>query len=146
MRPNSTLLNDLPVGAHLVSPRWGYLHHGIYAGHGRVIHYAGFNRPLSRGPIEEVSFDRFAQGRAVHRRPWAEPRFSGDAVVERARSRLGESRYRFWTNNCEHLATWCVSGQSRSAQVDAVTTPLRATLGALGAWFPVRRSGQPNPG
>ncbi len=146
MPPRSMPMNDLPVGAHLVSPRWGYVHHGIYAGHGRVIHYAGFNRPLSRGPIEEVSFDRFAHGRVVHRKPWTAPRFSGDAVVERARSRLGESRYRFWTNNCEHLATWAVSGQSRSAQVDAVAAPLRDTLSAIGAWFGGRRSAQTSPG
>ena len=35
--------NQLPLGAHLVSPRWGYTHHGIYTGGGRVIHYAGLS-------------------------------------------------------------------------------------------------------
>jgi Lecithin retinol acyltransferase len=41
----------LEPGAHLTSPRRGYLHHGIYVGAGRVIHYGGFNRPFRRGPI-----------------------------------------------------------------------------------------------
>lgn len=30
----------IPLGAHLVSPRKRYRHHGIYVGNGRVIHYA----------------------------------------------------------------------------------------------------------
>lgn len=30
--------DDLPLGAHLTTPRRGYVHHGIYAGSGRVIH------------------------------------------------------------------------------------------------------------
>ena len=34
-------MNDEPsLGAHLISPRNGYSHHGIYVGSGRVIHYA----------------------------------------------------------------------------------------------------------
>jgi len=36
----------------------------------------------------------------------------------RARSRLGENDYRLLTNNCEHFYNWCLSGVSRSAQVE----------------------------
>jgi hypothetical protein len=133
-------LSALPVGAHLVTPRWGYLHHGIYAGGGRVIHYAGFKRPLHRGPVEEVPLARFTRGRALHVQVPAAPRFGGAAAVERARSRLGEDRYRFWSNNCEHLVEWCITGHSRSAQVDAWLAPWRKGLEALGAMFTVRRA------
>lgn len=28
-----------PIGAHLMVKHFGYTHHGIYAGRGRVIHY-----------------------------------------------------------------------------------------------------------
>jgi cell wall-associated NlpC family hydrolase len=31
-----------PLGAHLIVKHFGYSHHGIYAGRGRVIHYSGF--------------------------------------------------------------------------------------------------------
>jgi hypothetical protein len=30
------------LGAHLIVKHFGYSHHGIYAGRGRVIHYSGF--------------------------------------------------------------------------------------------------------
>jgi hypothetical protein len=43
-------------------------------------------------------------------------------VVRRARSRLGEDRYHVLTNNCEHFCEWCVHGQNRSYQVDALVS------------------------
>lgn len=128
MQPNPSQIADLPLGAHLTTPRWGYVHHGIHAGGGRVIHYAGFNRPLVGGPVEEVPIERFARGRAVHVKSSPLRRFAGADAVERARSRLGERRYRFWSNNCEHFAYWCISGQSRSVQVDAWKARVRGLL------------------
>lgn len=126
-------MEGLEPGTPLVSPRRGYLHHGIYAGNGRVIHYAGFDRSLRRGPVEEVPFERFARGRGVSARSWAAPKYSGQAIVERTRSRLGEDRYRLWSNNCEHFVAWCVSGTPQSAQVDAWRERLRHGVTALGA-------------
>jgi hypothetical protein len=102
----------MEMGAHLVTPRWGYLHHGIYVGEGRVIHYAGFKGLLRRGPVEEITLQEFAGGRGFTVKAVA-PR-----AVERARSRLGEDRYRFLSNNCEHFAEWCITGRSRSSQVE----------------------------
>ncbi|WP_316867889.1 styrene monooxygenase/indole monooxygenase family protein [Ralstonia mannitolilytica] len=32
---------SLALGAHLITPRLGYWHHGIYVGNGKVVHYAG---------------------------------------------------------------------------------------------------------
>lgn len=128
--------DELPLGAHLISQRRGYLHHGIYAGSGRVIHYAGFNRPLVRGPIEEVPIRQFAQGHDVRVKSWPAPAHTGEAAVARARSRLGEDRYRVWSNNCEHFANWCISGHSRSEQVEALSGRVRGLLRAL---VPVRR-------
>ena len=43
-------------------------------------------------------------------------------VVHRARSRLGEDRYHVLRNNCEHFCEWCVRGQNRSYQVDALVS------------------------
>lgn len=124
---------DWAVGTHLVSPRRGYQHHGLYAGHGRVIHYAGFNRLFRRAPVEEVSLSRFARGRGVQPLPHATPAFPGPAAVQRARSRLGEDRYRFWTNNCEHLVQWALNGTARSSQVERVVRGWRSALSRL-AW------------
>jgi len=138
------MLEPIPIGAHLVSPRRGYLHHGIYAGAGRVIHYAGFNRLFRRGPVEEIALEHFAAGNELRVKECVAPRFSGAAAVERARSRLGEDRYSFWSNNCEHLVEWCISGASRSAQVDAWAAHLRAGLSAMSALFATRARATPS--
>jgi HRAS-like suppressor 3 len=133
----------LEPGAHLTSPRRGYLHHGIYVGAGRVIHYGGFNRPFHRGPIEEVTLEAFANGRPLRVQAWAAPAYAGQAVVRRARARLGEDRYSFWSNNCEHFAQWCVTGTSRSAQVDAWVQWLSGAFAGLGSLLAPRRSAAP---
>jgi hypothetical protein len=41
-----------------------------------------------------------------------------NAIIDRARSRLGERRYRLLRNNCEHFSEWCIVGEPRSAQVE----------------------------
>lgn len=108
----------IPAGAHLVTPRRGFLHHGIYIGNGRVIHYAGYSRSGRRGPVEDVSLERFTRGRALWLKPADDARYGGADAVERARSRLGENRYRITSNNCEHFCEWCLRGLERSEQVE----------------------------
>ena len=94
----------LPLGAHLVTPRRGYLHHGIYVGDDRVVHYAGWSRKMLRGPLQETSLAEFADGRAVTVKASARAAYAAEEVVARARSRLGKNRYRLTTNNCEHFS------------------------------------------
>jgi hypothetical protein len=120
---------DFPLGTHLVTVRRGYLHHGIYVGEGKVVHYAGLSRSWQRGPVEEVSLEHFAAGRTVLIKPAVNARFNGAEVVRRARSRLGEDRYRVTSNNCEHFCEWCVDGEPRSEQVERwLDAPLLAVL------------------
>ncbi len=128
-----------PLGAHLVSLRAGYSHHGIYVGGGRVVHYAGLCVSLHRGPIEEVTLERFAAGYevAIVAHPCAA--FAGREAVARARSRLGEDRYRLLSNNCEHFCTWCVDGKGRSEQVRTCIAHPLAGLRVLRALVRARR-------
>lgn len=107
----------IEAGAHLVSEREGYTHHGIYAGHGLVIHYGGFDRSTARRAIEYIPLHGFAAGRTISVRAEPGAVYTGADAVERAKSRLGEDRYRLMTNNCEHFCTWCVRGVGRSDQV-----------------------------
>ncbi|MEN2475307.1 efflux transporter outer membrane subunit [Burkholderia sp. GS2Y] len=109
--------SSIEAGAHLVSEREGYAHHGIYAGNGRVIHYGGFHRSAGRCPVECIPLCRFAANKGVRVQPEPDAVYTGMTVVERARSRLGEDRYQLLTNNCEHFCTWCVRGVGRSEQV-----------------------------
>lgn len=125
----------LPLGAHLTTPRRGYVHHGIYAGEGRVIHYGGFDRHFRRQPVEEVSLDEFTQGRRLFVKSWVARRYTGAACVARARSRLGEDRYRFFSNNCEHFCEWCIAGSSRSTQVEELKVLGRSVFAAVGRRF-----------
>jgi hypothetical protein len=109
---------EFPLGAHLLTARRGYTHHGIYVGAGRVVHYEGLSFGLHRGPVKEVSLGQFADGRDVSVKPHPGARFSGVVAAARARSRIGEDRYRLVSNNCEHFCEWCIGGESRSEQVE----------------------------
>jgi hypothetical protein len=121
------------LGAHLMTKRHGYSHHGIYLGSGRVMHYAGLSGGLWQcGPVEEVSLLRFACGNLVRAVEHTTIAYSPEEIVSRARSRLGENDYRLLTNNCEHFCNWCVSGVSHSAQVQQ---PLWLPLRALAVLF-----------
>ncbi|EIF35029.1 NC domain protein [Burkholderia sp. Ch1-1] len=122
---------DLPVGAHLVTQRRGYEHHGIYVGNGRVVHYAGFASSAHRGPVEEVELEQFAAGHPLSIRSTPSARYVGDEAVRRARSRLGENHYRLLTNNCEHFCSWCLLGESRSEQVHCCLRHPRTGMHAL---------------
>lgn len=135
---------DPPLGAHMLTPRRGYTHHGIYVGNGSVVHYGGFSHGWRRGPVEEVPLSRFSLGRPV----WIRTGESGwrdrPDVVTRARSRLGEDCYHVLKNNCEHFCEWCVRCNHRSHQVEEfldrirlVSARLWRTLSQVGLEAPV---------
>ncbi|APA88226.1 lecithin retinol acyltransferase family protein [Paraburkholderia sprentiae WSM5005] len=131
IRDTASSTIDLPIGAHLVTQRNGYEHHGIYVGNGRVVHYAGFAGSVHRGPVEEVELARFAAGHSLSVRATPSAIYGGTEAVRRARSRLGENRYRLLTNNCEHFCAWCLLGESRSEQVHCCLRDPRTGVRAL---------------
>jgi hypothetical protein len=117
------------LGSHLVTPRLGYSHHGIYVGRGRVVHYGAFVHGLHWGPVEEVPVARFTHGYTLWVRPGA-ARFDCKEVMRRARSRIGENSYRLLSNNCEHFCEWCLRGEHRSEQVErALVLPRQLARG-----------------
>ena len=107
------------VGSHLVTPRFGFAHHGIYVGNGKVVHYGAPDRRLG-GPVQEISLCNFTRGHPLWIRCHERVRFSCAEVIGRARSRVGEDRYRVLSNNCEHFCEWCLQGEHRSYQVDCL--------------------------
>jgi hypothetical protein len=125
---------ELPLASHVVTPRRGYLHHGIYVGNGQVVHYTGLAYGLRRGPVEEVSLSRFTRDHPVWVISDAPSTFDGLEIIRRARSRVGEDRYRLLSNNCEHFCEWCLRGENRSYQVEAwLAHPGRTLLGMFRA-------------
>jgi hypothetical protein len=115
----------------MITPRCGYLHHGIYVGGGEVVHYSGYLFGLRRGPVELIALESFRIGRPLWIKSHPDSRFEGADVVRRAFSRLGENRYRLLTNNCEHFCEWCLCGEQRSYQVEALRAWHRRTAYAM---------------
>jgi hypothetical protein len=105
-------------GAHLVTPWLGFAHHGLYIGDGKVVHYGALLYDILRRPVEEVTLEGFASGREIFVVEHGETCFDTDEVIRRARSRLGENRYRLFSNNCEHFVEWCLHDVARSFQAE----------------------------
>ena len=104
----SEAMNSVLVPGTLVVSRRGYRHHGICAGRGRAVHYAGRDRyPL--GCIEEIPLQDFIGKRAL-RVAIAPDALHGRNIVQRARLRFSECHYDLLSNNCEPFCTWCERG------------------------------------
>jgi len=108
-------------GDHIYVSRGAHAHHGIDLGDGTVIHRHAPNGTKSDSLVRLTTLDTFAKGGAVEIRRYG-IRPDPDAVVARARSMLGQPGYDLVFNNCEHFATWCVTGDSNSAQVETVVS------------------------
>jgi hypothetical protein len=100
-------------GDHIYIHCVGYTHHGIYCGDDTAIHYSG---EKLKGIISQTSITSFASGKEVCVQKYGSCD-SPDIVIARAKSKLGESGYNLFDNNCEHFATWCKTGRKRSEQV-----------------------------
>lgn len=118
-------------GDHIFVPLGrGLTHHGIDLGDGTVVHWCsgedGKKKHLgdmlyrkARAQVRRTSMEHFCDGRPYRVRAYTSC-FDPETVVQRALSRVGECDYDLLWNNCEHFATWCKVGESRSAQVEAV--------------------------
>ena len=113
-------MSDLTIGSHLVTPRIGYQHHGLYIGQNRVIHLT------SNSQIEIVSLSEFTDGNGYSIQKF-HSKFSRQEIVERAMSRLGDDNYHLVFNNCEHFCHWCIHDEHRSQQVNNATLTATST-------------------
>lgn len=113
----------MAVGDHIYVCRGVYTHHGVDMGEGWVIHFASADGTKSGALIRLATIEDFAGAAEVKVQVYG-VRFEADQAAERARSMLGQSGYDLFANNCEHFATWCVTGEHNSPQVE------RAVAGA----------------
>eukprot|EP00930_Biecheleria_cincta_P052203 TRINITY_DN37443_c0_g1_i1.p1 TRINITY_DN37443_c0_g1~~TRINITY_DN37443_c0_g1_i1.p1 ORF type:complete len:186 (-),score=18.79 TRINITY_DN37443_c0_g1_i1:375-932(-) len=126
------LTSGLQPGDHIQRRRFGYDHHAIFVGwvsapEAYVVHHpVGKKQNPLRGQIRHEI--RNVSEYTLVQRP-ANP----EEAVQRAFSRVGQAGYNVLTQNCEHFAEWCVSGQQRSLQVRGVLIgiPQGAAVGAL---------------
>lgn len=108
---------EFSIGAHLTAPRRTCVHHGVYIGNGRVIHNKWFVFNFIHCGVCEVSLSEFSLGRTITQHKVCST-FTPEDIIERARSRIGERGYNLFSNNCEHFTRWCLTGVSRSLQIE----------------------------
>jgi len=90
-------------------------HCGIYEGDDSVIHFAPLNGSKIKedAVIHRSTLAEFANGSPVFVIEFPpEKCLPTEETISRARSRLDESDYNMFLNNCDHFATWCKIGGS----------------------------------
>ena len=103
--------------------RKGFTHHGIYVGGGKVVHFAGpipEYRQARKMRIRIDDFETFAGSRDVYcwnYNFYEGKMYSHNEIVERALEHVGEGKYNLVVKNCEHFASWCVTGKSMAFQI-----------------------------
>jgi hypothetical protein len=112
---------DLKPGDHIYVRRRHrlYSHHGIYAGDGNVIHYAGEEKEKRDPSIKETDIEEFLKGGKLRRRDYKK-RLLHSETLGLAKGHLAKKRYSLPFNNCEHFTTYCVTGKKKSKQVRTV--------------------------
>lgn len=106
-----------------------YTHHAIDVGDGTVVHFGRGLHDLANACIEQVSWQEFCQGRPVE--VVDSPRcFPAEEILNRAQSRLGQSDYQVFGNNCEGFVHWCRSDRSDSFQADRVRSAMKQVAAA----------------
>ncbi|ACQ92767.1 hypothetical protein Tola_1141 [Tolumonas auensis DSM 9187] len=108
----------MQIGDHVVTPRIGYTHHGLYLGNKEVIHYEGSSLGDLSGRITQVSLEQFCQGNGCTVREYPIRIYGRKESVQRAYTRLGEAQYDVLLNNCEQFVTWCIMGFAYSEQIN----------------------------
>ena len=111
----------MQVGDHLVTPRTGYTHHGLYIGNQEVIHYEG-KFGSDSGRITKVTLAEFCEGASCRVRDYPLRVYGRKESIERACQRLGECDYNLVFNNCEQFVAWCIMGFGYSEQINTVVS------------------------
>lgn len=134
--------NTLQPGDILIVNRGLYKHYGIYAGNGTVIHYASRNGDfgddicIHEAPLEQFADeDEIIVGRFSETFLHTHTLHSPEETVRRARSRIGERKYNLITNNCEHFALWCKTGESESGQVNTAAAAIALAASIFDSLF-----------
>ncbi len=83
----------MKIGDHLVSPRTGYSHHGLYVGNDKVIHYSGLSDSFDKGSIELTTLADFAQEQELKVIDHLLCVYDEHERVERAYAKIGEESY-----------------------------------------------------
>ncbi len=117
-------------GDHLRVRYRFYHHHGIEMGDGTVIHFGRGLSDIANARVEIVTRDEFAAGREIQvvNSP---SDFSADQIIDRAISRVDETNYNLFNNNCEHFVNWCRHDRAESRQISQTESLARFAAAAI---------------
>ncbi len=136
-----TQINNLrPADAILMRKKFfGMLdHYVIYLGviNGRHTFVANYTKGVKIIPDHELTqFLKVLEPKSIDRFPGAE--WQRPAAVQRAISRIGENKYTYLDNNCEHFKNWVHYGENKSKQAENFRAGVgaAAVLGAIALLF-----------
>ncbi|CAC5406764.1 unnamed protein product [Mytilus coruscus] len=135
-------IRQLKKGDHVKYKRELYSHHAVVVDvypenqTYKVIHFTGEKKSGIPAEIkEEVFHFDFDKIILIHYRYG---RLNRSETVKRAYRLLklqDEMRviYDILTNNCEHFATWCITGEAKSQQVNKVLAPIAPYINFVGS-------------
>ncbi|MBW1856194.1 MAG: lecithin retinol acyltransferase family protein, partial [Deltaproteobacteria bacterium] len=89
-----------------------YIHHGIYIGEGKVIHFTGSIREKVDPEVRETDLTRFLKGGKLKRRNY-QKRLSATETIRIAKKQLSNKNFSMIWNNCEHFSTYCATGKKK---------------------------------
>ncbi|MGI0479454.1 lecithin retinol acyltransferase family protein [Geminocystis sp. CENA526] len=95
-------------------------HHGIDCGDGWVIEFA---ERQGRNIVTQTPLKDFYSKGKVYVKSY-EKCDHPNIVVGRAAEMFGQTNYNLFTNNCEHLATYCKTGTKFSIQISIIPNPV----------------------
>jgi hypothetical protein len=127
---------DLSSGDHIYVNRKGslYSHHGIYAGKGRVVHYKGAVREKQDPTVIISTIDTFLNNGRLRLRSYKK-RLPHSETLQIAKKHLDKKAYSLVFNNCEHFATYCVTGKKKSRQVRRIISGMATFTLAITGFF-----------
>lgn len=120
-----------------------YDHYGVYENDNRVYQYAVRNGIIGRADIHITTLKSFIGNSKnyfvlIFPQKYGRPQkrvitafassdyieneaayhlYSPEETIQRAKSKLGETKYSLFFNNCEHYAIWCKTGIHESHQI-----------------------------
>jgi len=125
------MVEGVSRGDHICVERLFHHHDGLYLGDGVVIDFAESHGGGKRtAAIRRRTLTDFVGKGGVVRAVRYGKRFPPELAVARAESMLGRSGYDLFANNCEHFATWCVTGQHSSTQMENIWSGATFVSGA----------------
>ncbi|MFI3227889.1 MAG: lecithin retinol acyltransferase family protein [Clostridia bacterium] len=89
------------IGDHLYVIMKRYIHHGLYIGDGKVIHYL-------QSRVSEDTLSIFAKTAKIRIYPIADSpvEFDAEQIIERAKSRISENNFQKFGTDCEKFVRW----------------------------------------